>query len=185
VPPIVPDHEKAVEQAEGHGRDREEVHGGDGLAVIAEKSQPSSSRLRVSRCSLHPAGDAPFRHVKAEHQQFTVNAGSAPSGVLCNHTEDEFSDFLRDSFSSHALSYSGDDAPEQAESGPVPTHDRFWRDYDEVLFPRGPEATSDDPEEPVSKVESGLRTQAFPDRELLPEGEIFQKQISAGATDPN
>jgi hypothetical protein len=28
---------EAIEEAEGHGREREEVHGGDGLAVIVEK----------------------------------------------------------------------------------------------------------------------------------------------------
>jgi hypothetical protein len=34
---IVTNDKEAIEEAEGHGREREEVHGGDGLAVIVEK----------------------------------------------------------------------------------------------------------------------------------------------------
>jgi hypothetical protein len=35
--PVMADDEKAIEQIEGDGRDSEEVHGGNGFAVISKK----------------------------------------------------------------------------------------------------------------------------------------------------
>jgi hypothetical protein len=39
--PVMADNEKAVEHAERESRDREEIHRGDGFAMIAKKRQPA------------------------------------------------------------------------------------------------------------------------------------------------
>jgi hypothetical protein len=57
LPAVVGNHEKAVEQAERDGRNREEVHGGDCLPMVAEKREPTLGRLMILGRSLHPARD--------------------------------------------------------------------------------------------------------------------------------
>jgi len=46
--PVVGDHEEAIQNAKGEGRDGEEVYGGDGLAMVAEKRQPVLGEVRRS-----------------------------------------------------------------------------------------------------------------------------------------
>src|SRR5215471_11984774 len=50
---VVGDHEEAIQNAKGEGRDGEEVHGGDGLAMVAEKRQPVLGEVRRSGRSAH------------------------------------------------------------------------------------------------------------------------------------
>jgi len=47
APPIVNSDEKAVKQAEGGGRHDKKVHRGDGLRVIAKKSQPALPAIPI------------------------------------------------------------------------------------------------------------------------------------------
>ena len=86
---VVANNEEAVEKTEGDRRNGEEVHGRDGFAMIAEKSQPPPTRFWISGRSLHPAGDASLRYIEAEHQKFAMDAGSTPGGVLGYHAEDQ------------------------------------------------------------------------------------------------
>jgi len=74
APAIMANNEEAVEKTEGDRRNGEEIHGGDGFTMIAEKSQPPPTRFWVSGRSLHPAGDASLRYIEAEHQKFAVDA---------------------------------------------------------------------------------------------------------------
>ena|SRR6516162_7347655 len=53
--PVVGDHEEAIQNAKREGRDGEEVHGGDGLAMVAEKRQPTLGEVRRSGRSAHPS----------------------------------------------------------------------------------------------------------------------------------
>ncbi len=41
TPPIMANDEEAVKHREGDGRHGEEVHGGDGFAVIAQEGEPA------------------------------------------------------------------------------------------------------------------------------------------------
>jgi hypothetical protein len=54
-PPVVGDHEEALQNAEGEGRDGDEVRGGDGLAMVAEKRQPVLGEVRRSGRWAHPS----------------------------------------------------------------------------------------------------------------------------------
>jgi hypothetical protein len=71
-----------------------EVHRGYSLAVVAQKSQPTFSRLWAPGCSPHPAGDAGFRYLEAEHEKFAVDAGRTPSRILRDHLEDQLTNLL-------------------------------------------------------------------------------------------
>jgi len=86
--PVVADDEEAVEHVEGKGRDGEEVHRRDDFTVIAQKGLPALRGFWVPGCSSHPTGDGGLRHVGAEHEEFTVNAGRTPTWILRDHLED-------------------------------------------------------------------------------------------------
>src|SRR2546425_354138 len=74
APTVVTDDEKAVQHVEGERRCREEIHRGNGFAMIAQKGQPALRGLRALGRPSHPAGDGGFRDLEAEHEEFTMNA---------------------------------------------------------------------------------------------------------------
>src|ERR1700682_5627549 len=53
TPTIMTDHEEAVQHAERDRRSREKVHRCDGFPMIAQKSEPALSAVRISRRSFH------------------------------------------------------------------------------------------------------------------------------------
>jgi hypothetical protein len=71
--------------------------------------------------------DAALPDVDAEFEQFPVDAGCTPSGVLPAHLANQISDFARNERSSglaapHLL------GPEQPKASAMPSNDRFWLD---------------------------------------------------------
>ena len=100
--PIMGYHEEAIEHSEGERRHGEEIHRGNGLAMIAQKRRPSFGRLRTPRSFPHPAQHRSLRQVEAQHLQFTMNARSTPGRVLGNHSKDESSQLLADALPARA-----------------------------------------------------------------------------------
>lgn len=176
APAAMADDKETVEKTEGDRRNGEEVHGRDGFTMIAEKSQPPPTRLWISGCSLHPAGNASLRYIEAEHQKFAMNARSTPGGILGKHAENQVPDLFREPFSTHLLSHPGDDAPVQTEAGSMPTNHGFRSNHDERLFPPGPESAGDHPEDFVESAELWFGMLTFQYGELLPERQIFHEQ---------
>jgi hypothetical protein len=70
----------------------------------------------------HPARDAALGDVVAEHEQFAVDARSAPSWILRYHLENQFTDLFRDRPSADWLTYPGEEPPIQSEAGTMPAH---------------------------------------------------------------
>src|SRR5260370_18668253 len=96
--------EETIKNTEGECGNREEVHRGNGFAVIVQERFPSPRWSRILGCPLHPARDGSFRNIEAQLQQFSMNARRTPGRVLRNHAEDQISKLCADSFSSrHAL----------------------------------------------------------------------------------
>ncbi len=93
-PPIMRDDKEAIENAEGECRHGEEVHRGDGFAVIAQERRPTLCRIGIPRRLSHPAQHGSLGDVEAEHLEFAVNAWCSPSRVLGDHAEDQFAQFL-------------------------------------------------------------------------------------------
>jgi hypothetical protein len=108
-----------------------------------------------------------------------VNPRRTPCGILCDHAEDEFSQLLARRFRAVANPLPGDPPPVQPEASTVPTDDRFGLDYEESLSPSRPKPSQHDPEQPIRRSETGLWMPRCEDNKLLPQGEIFEQQISA------
>src|SRR5260370_3780200 len=96
--------EETIKDTEGECWNREEVHRGNGFAVIVKERFPSPRRSRVLGRPLHPARHGSFRNIEAQLEQFSMNARRTPGRVLRNHAKDQVSKLAADSFSpQHAL----------------------------------------------------------------------------------
>jgi hypothetical protein len=121
TPTTVTDDEKTVEKIESDCWHCEEVHGGNGFSMIAQKGEPAFRRLRISWRFAHPAGNGSFGNIETEHQELTVNPQRAPGRVLGHHTEDEIPYFFGNPPPDHSPS-PGDQTPIERESRSVPPH---------------------------------------------------------------
>jgi hypothetical protein len=115
----------AIQHAESDRRNSEEVHRGNRFPVNAEKGKPAPGWLRISRCPFHPTRNRSLRDTKTEHEKFAMNAWRSPRGVLNNHPENQFPNFLRRLSSPDGPPDSGEQLPVQTESAPVPPHHGF------------------------------------------------------------
>ena len=168
--------EEAVEQAEGDGRDGEEIHRRDGFPMVTKKGEPALARSRIPRRSFYPARNGSFGDVQTEHEKFAVDPRSSPRGVLGQHLEDQIANFLGYWSSSDGLPDLGDHPPVPTESGAVPTNHGFRRDDEECLFPAGPEPTSQQPEEPVEQIKPWTRMTPFQHGKLLAQCQIIEQE---------
>jgi hypothetical protein len=105
------DHKKTIQDSERESWHGEEVHGRDGLAVIAQESSPAFPCLLGRKQPVEIARNCAFRDVEAQFQKLTVNAGSSPAGILVRHSPDESSYLGNDSRPAHVLG-SRSNAPE-------------------------------------------------------------------------
>ena len=185
APAIMTDDEKAVEHAERDRWDREEIHCGDSFPMVVQKGKPTLSWLGISWRSFHPTGDRSLGEIKTEHEEFTMDARRTPRRIFGNHSEDQLTNFFRDSSSPDLLTNSGDQFPIQTEPRSMPTDNSFWCDDDESLFPSCPESTNGDPEEPVDECQPRSRMTTFQDRELLAEREILQDKAPTTTKEAN
>ena len=116
--------EETVKHTEAHGRNREEIHRGDGFPMISKEDQPTFGWLGIPRsCSSN--GRSSSGKIKPQHEELTVDARRAPGWILSNHPEDQLPNLLRCLFSPSLRPNFRNQLPIQAESGPVPPDDRF------------------------------------------------------------
>jgi len=177
------DDEEAVDHPKGQRWHGEEVHRGDGLAVIAQKCHPSPCRLRVSWSLPHPAQHRPLRDVETQHPQLAMNAGRSPGRVLGHHAEDQIPQLFACRPPSCAPSPSRDPCPIALEPSPVPANNLFGLDDDERPLPARPEPPEYHPEEAIRQSKPWLRVPYLQGRELLPQSKDFQEQRPARAED--
>ena len=97
------DHEKTIQDSERKSWYGEEVHGRNGLAVIAQESSPEFPCLFGRKQAVEIARNCAFRDVEAQFQKLTVNSGSAPAGILVRHSPDESSNLGIDLCPAQAL----------------------------------------------------------------------------------
>ena len=119
LPPLVANNKEAVQPLERDRRDSEEIHGGNRVAMIANKGLPALGKFWISGRSLHPTGNGSLGYVEAQHEQFAVDAGSTPGWVFCHHPEGQIPDFLRQSFSADLFFYPRDPAPVESNLQPT------------------------------------------------------------------
>jgi len=102
----------------------------------------------------HPAQDSSSRNAEAKHRQLAVNAWSASSWVLGNHTTDEFAQLEVNTFSSGRSLMSREPRPIQLEHGPVPANDGFGLYKNQRLLPSTPDPPQHRPEQSIRSGES-------------------------------
>jgi len=161
LPSLVANNKEAVQQLERDCRDSEEIHGGNRVAMIANKGLPALGKFWISGRSLHPTGNGSLGYVEAQHEQFAVDAGSTPGWVFCHHPEGQIPDFLRQSFSADRFFHPRDPAPVEPKSGTMPAHHSFGSDDDERTLPSGPEPVREHPEEFVQAADLRSAVLAF------------------------
>lgn len=182
--PVMRNDKEAIEHAKGQRRHSEEIHCGDGFAMIAQKRRPVTRPFRVPGRFSHPAQHSSLGDVEAEHLQLTTNTRRAPGRVFGDHTEDEFLQFFARRPSSHAHSTPGDPFPVQLESGAMPADDGFRLDEDQCALPSRPETPQQMPKQFAESRKSRLRMPGFQDGKLLPQGKIFEQKFPARTRGP-
>lgn len=180
-PPIMGNDEEAMENAECECWHGEEIHCGDGLAVIAQKRRPSLCRFGVTRRFAHPAKDGSFGDVEAKHFQLAVNARCAPGRVLGDHAKDNFAQFPANALPSRTDPMPRTPSPVVLEPGTMPADDRFGLNDDERLLPARPESAKGDPKQPIRHCHARPRTPMCQHGKLLAQGQILKNQTSAGS----
>ena len=123
------DHEKTIQDSERESWHGEEVHGRDGLAVIAQESSPEFPCLLGRKQAVEIARNCAFRDVEAQFQKLTVNSGGAPAGILVRHSLDEGSHLGIDLGPAQVLGPRSK-APEQPKASPMPGYNGSWFDND-------------------------------------------------------
>jgi hypothetical protein len=177
----VMDDEENIQDAEGEGRDGEEIHGGDGFPVISEKRNPFFYLVFIGSCFREISGNGSFGDTETELQELTMNPGCSPGGIFCFHLPHQVSDFpfsLRAARSFSGLRYV---VPIFFERPPVPFDDGIGLNNDEGIFPFGPEPAEQDPEDTVERCYFRFVISFFEDGELLPKGDVFKHKGRARA----
>ena len=122
---VMGQNEKHVENLEadrGHG---EKIDGDQLLDMIVEESVPSLRRRFMAAHDVF--ADAALSDVNAKFEQFAMDAGCTPAGILAAHLADQMSDLMRNKGSS-GLAVAHLPGPEEAEASPMPRYDRFRPD---------------------------------------------------------
>jgi hypothetical protein len=176
----VADDEKAVQNTKRERWDGEEIHRRNGLAMISEERQPSLRGIWISRSSLDPPRDTPFREIETQLDQLAVNARCSPGRILGNHTEDQGPDLFADTLPSSYLADSGDPRPIQTKSRPMPVHDSSRSDQDERLGPPRPERSQRNPEQLVLGRQSTARLLRVQSQQLPTESQVFEDEVLPG-----
>ncbi|HYT21414.1 MAG TPA: hypothetical protein VEW05_14455 [Candidatus Polarisedimenticolia bacterium] len=115
-------HLKNLETDRGHG---EKIDGHQLLDMILEEGAPSLRRGFMA--GHHVFADAALSDVDAKFEQFAMDAGCTPAGILPAHLADQMPDLMRNEGSS-GFSAAHLPGPEQAETSAMPRYDRFRPD---------------------------------------------------------
>src|SRR5579859_2925576 len=151
--------------------------------MIAQKGRPSLGRLRTSRRSPHPAQNGSLGKIEAKHFQFAVDARRAPCGVLCYHAEDQFAQFLADTFSAGPNLTPREPCPIQLEPCTVPANNSFWLNEDQRVPPFRPEPPQDHPKQLVGSGDRRARFPLLQNDKLAAKNQVLKQQVAARAKD--
>src|SRR5215469_17066134 len=115
--------------------------------MVGQKRLPLSALVSLLGSTPHPARHGSLGQIESEFQQFAVNTGSTPRGILGRHLKNEFPHFFADAFAASFVARTP--APELAEALAVPSHDCFRRDNQQRFLPSPPYPLNHNPEQLV------------------------------------
>src|SRR5215510_11700946 len=177
LPASMLDDEEAMQQSERHRWYGEEVERNDHLAMILQEGQPALAGIPAEVDSPQVSSHGSLGDDETQFQEFSVNLGCTPSGILFRHLADQGANLLGDLRPATARSRMP--APVETETSPMPADDGFGFDNLEDIHPAGPATRQGSPEEPVQGVERRPRSLALQHCQLLPQGEDFERDVGA------
>ena len=127
--------------------------------------------------AYHVLGDSRLADLDAELEPLAVNSRRTPKWIVSRHGADKLTDIIGNRPPSRP-SRSTLPSPIQSESFLVPAYDGFGLNENQRFSPIVPESYKNDPEEPVSILETRSLGIPFQDIELMPEREVFQSQLA-------
>ena len=137
APTIMSQHQEHVKHLEANRRHGEEIDGDQLLGMILQEGAPSLRRRLAA--AGHVFAHGALTDVDAKLEQFPMDAGCAPTGILPAHLADQISDLARKDRSS-GLAMPHLPGPEQPKAGAMPGNDRFWLDDGQCRAPVVPDA---------------------------------------------
>jgi hypothetical protein len=173
------DDKETIQNSEGKGWNREEVHGRDDLAVIAQEGSPEFPCLAGRRQAPDIARDGTFGNVQTELQKFTVNPRSAPAGILFHHPPDQSSNLGIDLWPAKTL-WPPSRAPEQTKARLVPGDNGLWFDDDQDVALCRPKPAEQNPKHPIPDSQQGARIFSLEHAQLLTQGNDLKAEVVAG-----
>src|SRR6516165_196447 len=114
--------------------------------MILQKATPGLRRRLAT--AHHVFAHAALPNVDAELEQFTVDAGCAPSGVFAAHPADQVADFTGKRGSSRPAPPNLP-RPEQTKASAVPGNDRLGLNDSQRRAPNAPNARQPSPQQAV------------------------------------
>ena len=128
------------------------------------------------------AADGAGADDQPELQELTADPFGSPEGILVSHSGDQLADLRSQARSAEASARAP--APVEAPSLSVPADYRLGPDQEQVPSPVPTEAMDTHPEKLVPGSEGWPPRGAEGDLELLPEEEVFEKQVMPAAKSP-
>jgi len=135
------EHEEDIEDAEGGGRNDQEIHGNQIFGVVLEESLPGLVAAPGSGAILTDGG---IRDFDSEFGQFGLNAFAAPSGIAGPHLPNEVDELAIHGGS--AAAGTGFPTPEQAKAQPMPGDDRLGLEEEQAFLAVRPEPPQGEPQ---------------------------------------
>jgi hypothetical protein len=167
-------YKETVQDSKSEAWHDEEIHGGDGFAMILQEDSPALGWFRILRCTSHPTRNGSLRNIEPQLQKFTMNARSTPGGVLSNHLENRFSQLPADSLPAKRFSMARDPIPLEGEIRSMPAHNSLGSSDNKSLLPFRPQPSDENPKEAVESNEFGLRFASLHGQKLLVKSQILQ-----------
>ena len=150
--------------------------------MILQKCAPGLRRGFAA--AHHVFADAALPEVDAELEQFAVDAGCTPTGILPAHPADQISDLAGNDGSS-GLAAPHLPGPEQTKAGTMPGNDRFWLDDGQRRAPVAPEAGQADPQQAVHWSQfRPFYCGPLKHADLVAQSQVLELKGSTGTEDP-
>ena len=169
------DNEKAIKDPERSGGNSEQIHRCDHLFVISQKCDPAFELVWIGGLKRPVPRHRGLGDLEAEFLQLAMDAWRSPP--ITRHLDDEFAESPLDprASSCRCVGYLG---PVSAEPSAVPINHSLGFHDDQAAGPSRPPRAEGDPEAAVAVVEYRLWPLTREGRDLLPQGQVLEDQIS-------
>src|SRR5271169_3104379 len=174
-------YQKHVKHLETDGGHSKEVDGDHLREVVLQESAPGLRRRLAA--AHHVFAHTGLTDVDAEFEQFTVDAGCTPPGILPAYLEDQVSDLTRNERPSRLVA-ADLPGPEQAKAGTMPGHDRLGSNDGQRRAPVTPNAGQKDPQQAVPSGQFRAFSRGpIKHSDLVAQSQVLEFQGSARAED--